>query len=274
MRCPEVPKACGHVRWAGSATRLCDGFCMKIKDRLHDWDVSCDEARRIQEKLVGRVKLSAPPRQINLIAGADMALDKRRGVFFASAVVLSFPLLEVVEEHTAHGRASFPYVPGLLSFREGPIVLKALAGLEVRPDVVIFDGQPTAVEAIYVAAPGDPDTDGPEFLLTVLTTDGVAAPEPARYQGGTVVELNAPRPPADLVFDRWSGDLAGSENPIAVTMDRDITVTANYSRVGAFVPPPPCGLGLAEASLAALAGLTLRSMCPRRRCGRCRTRRR
>lgn len=141
MRCPEVPKACGHVRWAGSATRLCDGFCMKIKDRLHDWDVSCDEARRIQEKLVGRVKLSAPPRQINLIAGADMALDKRRGVFFASAVVLSFPLLEVVEEHTAHGRASFPYVPGLLSFREGPIVLKALAGLEVRPDVVIFDGQ-------------------------------------------------------------------------------------------------------------------------------------
>jgi len=114
---------------------------MKIKQRLHDWDVPYDQARRIQEKLAGQVKLSAPPRRINLVAGADMALDKRLGLFFASAVVLSFPRLEVVEERTAHGRAGFPYIPGLLSFREGPVVLKALARLEACPDVVIFDGQ-------------------------------------------------------------------------------------------------------------------------------------
>lgn len=108
---------------------------------LHDWDVSYEEARRIQESLAGRVKLTALPREIPLIAGADMALDKRRVRFFAAVVVMTFPELQLVEQRTVQGRASFPYIPGLLSFREAPVVLRAIESLRARPEAVIFDGQ-------------------------------------------------------------------------------------------------------------------------------------
>ncbi len=70
-----------------------------------------------------------------------MALSVADGLFFAAVVVMSFPALEVVEEQVAQAPAQFPYIPGLLSFREGPAVLVAMEKLESRPDLVIFDGQ-------------------------------------------------------------------------------------------------------------------------------------
>ncbi len=108
---------------------------------MHRWDVPYAEARRIQEELARRVQLAPLPDGIRLVAGADMSLNKARGMLFAAVVVLSLPGLEVVEERTARARDRFPYIPGLLSFREGPVVLKALRRLRSRPDVVIFDGQ-------------------------------------------------------------------------------------------------------------------------------------
>jgi len=108
---------------------------------LHDWDVSYEEARRLQRELAPRVKLSPLPERIGLIAGADMAFSKAHDLFFASVVVLTFPALEAVEERSVWMRSRFPYIPGLLSFREGPAVLRALEAIERRPDVVLFDGQ-------------------------------------------------------------------------------------------------------------------------------------
>ena len=105
---------------------------------MHRWDVPYAEARRIQEELARRVQLAPLPDGIRLVAGADMSLNKARGMLFAAVVVLSLPGLEVVEERTARARDRFPYIPGLLSFREGPVVLKALRRLRSRPDVVIF----------------------------------------------------------------------------------------------------------------------------------------
>ena len=108
---------------------------------LHDWRLTCQKARAVQRALAGRVKSRPLPSGIRLVAGADMSLDMQRGVFFAAVVVLSFPGLQPVEQRSARAPAAFPYVPGLLSFREAPAVLAAMGKLQCRPDVVIFDGQ-------------------------------------------------------------------------------------------------------------------------------------
>ncbi len=113
---------------------------MVIRD-LHRWDLTTAEARRLQERLAGRVRLTPLPGRMRLVAGADMALDRAAGVCFASVVVLELPGMKLVEEVAVQDALRFPYIPGLLSFREGPVLLKAFARIEHVPDVVIFDGQ-------------------------------------------------------------------------------------------------------------------------------------
>lgn len=114
---------------------------MQPASALHRWDVSYAEARRIQDELAGRVRLKPLPDRVRLVAGADVSYARASGTLFAAVVVLKFPELQVVEERTARAPGRFPYIPGLLSFREGPVVLEALRRLGSRPDVVIFDGQ-------------------------------------------------------------------------------------------------------------------------------------
>lgn len=99
------------------------------------------EARRIQERLRGRVRASGGPVRPRLIAGADLAYRADGSRAWAAVVVVSMPDGAVVETATASGRPGFPYVPGLLSFREGPLLLEAFARLRRRPDLALFDGQ-------------------------------------------------------------------------------------------------------------------------------------
>jgi len=110
-------------------------------EELHDWNPDAAGARRLQEELAARVELRPLPEHVGLVAGADVAVSREAGLFFAAVVVLDFPALDVVEVRTAAAPATFPYVPGLLSFREGPAVVRAFRQLERVPDVVIFDGQ-------------------------------------------------------------------------------------------------------------------------------------
>ncbi|MFE2308055.1 endonuclease V [Streptomyces sp. NPDC059411] len=100
------------------------------------------EAKAIQDELRGRVVLTetGPPPGAGLIAGVDVAYDDERDLVAAAAVVLDGATLEVVEESTSVGRVSFPYVPGLLAFRELPTVLAALDALTVTPGLVVCDG--------------------------------------------------------------------------------------------------------------------------------------
>ncbi|WP_328301778.1 endonuclease V [Streptomyces sp. NBC_00435] len=100
------------------------------------------EARAVQDELRGRVLLAetGPPPGEGLIAGVDVAYDDERDLVAAAAVVLDAATLTVVEEATAVGRVSFPYVPGLLAFRELPTVLAALEALSVTPGLVVCDG--------------------------------------------------------------------------------------------------------------------------------------
>ncbi|MCY0935404.1 endonuclease V [Streptomyces sp. H34-S4] len=100
------------------------------------------EAKAIQDELRGRVILAetGPPPGEGLIAGVDVAYDDERDLVAAAAVVLDAVTLRVVEEATSVGRVSFPYVPGLLAFRELPTVLAALESLSVTPGLVVCDG--------------------------------------------------------------------------------------------------------------------------------------
>jgi deoxyribonuclease V len=76
-----------------------------------------------------------------LIAGADVSYIKGSEIFYASVVVFNLQTMERVEEVTASGKVDFPYIPGLLSFRESPILLKAFAKIKSEPDVIILDAQ-------------------------------------------------------------------------------------------------------------------------------------
>jgi deoxyribonuclease V len=93
-----------------------------------------------QERLRGRLLLRGGPRRVRLVAGADISHDRGSDRFHAAVVLLALPGLETVEEATAEGESPFPYVPGLLSFREGPLLLRAFRKLRRRPDLLLFDG--------------------------------------------------------------------------------------------------------------------------------------
>jgi deoxyribonuclease V len=115
---------------------------MRVRS-LHPWDLSCREAVTLQEKLRAKLILDdrSFPSSLQTIAGADVSYARGSDRFFAAVVVLAYPSLEVIEEVSAEDRSAFPYVPGLLSFREGPVVLKAFRRLRRNPDAVLFDGQ-------------------------------------------------------------------------------------------------------------------------------------
>ena len=106
---------------------------------LHSWDVTSEEARQFQNELRSQVIQTDRFGRINTVAGVDIGLKKDTAL--ASVVVLSFPELQVVESVVTESPVRFPYIPGLLSFREIPPLLTAFAELQTEPDLVIVDGQ-------------------------------------------------------------------------------------------------------------------------------------
>jgi deoxyribonuclease V len=105
------------------------------------WDLSPAEARVEQAALAGLVDTSSPLLAWRTVAAADVSFDRGSEVLYASVVVLDGHSFEVLEKVGLEAPAKFPYVPGLLSFREAPSLLDAFALLKIRPDVVLCDGQ-------------------------------------------------------------------------------------------------------------------------------------
>ncbi len=106
---------------------------------LHSWDVSPQEAMAIQLRLRSRLRLNgAGP--FATVAGIDVSYDDTSKLMFAGVVVMSGDGRQVLETATAAARIRFPYIPGLLSFRETPAVIKAWTKLKARPDCLICDG--------------------------------------------------------------------------------------------------------------------------------------
>lgn len=114
---------------------------MKITP-LHEWKLSPQQAIELQKQLAYEVikedKFDAP---VKTVAGIDLGYDAKNDMSRAVVVVLKFPELELIESAEAILPIQFPYVPGLLSFRETPVAIKALEKLETAPDVILCDGQ-------------------------------------------------------------------------------------------------------------------------------------
>jgi deoxyribonuclease V len=111
---------------------------------LHEWKVSVAQAREIQLGLARRVSTESKVVDPRLIAGIDISAPDAQGLARGAVVVLRYPELRVVEVKEAQSRIGFPYVPGLLSFREAPLILAACEKLCNFPDLVLVDGQGVA----------------------------------------------------------------------------------------------------------------------------------
>ena len=109
---------------------------------LHKWNLSTNEAVQLQKQLAYEViaqdEFDTP---VKTVAGIDLGYDAKNDRSRAVCVVLSFPELELLEHSEAILPIQFPYVPGLLSFRETPVAVKALEKLKITPDIILCDGQ-------------------------------------------------------------------------------------------------------------------------------------
>lgn len=107
--------------------------------KLHNWDLTPEEAARVQMELRQHLILTWDQRPVATIAGVDVSIKTESAR--AAIVVLRYPELTPFAAVTADAPLLFPYIPGLLSFREGPAVLAAWSKIQNKPDLLMFDGQ-------------------------------------------------------------------------------------------------------------------------------------
>lgn len=103
--------------------------------------MSYQRAVETQERLRRAIRVTPLSRAPRLVAGADASYETGGDIFFAAVIVFSLTPWREVDRAGAWGRVAFPYIPGLLSFREAPILLQAFRKLRVAPDLIIFDSQ-------------------------------------------------------------------------------------------------------------------------------------
>ena len=108
---------------------------------LHSWDLTPAQAIALQKDLAGDVVTSGEVHSVRLVGGADISVPRDSRTARAALVVLSYPELEIVEVETSVAELAFPYIPGLLSFREAPLVLELFEKLRHKPDLLFVDGQ-------------------------------------------------------------------------------------------------------------------------------------
>lgn len=112
-----------------------------MKFPLTSWNLTPKEAIEAQKEWRSLVRIEPPNRPINTIAGADISFNRFSDVIYSGIVVLSLPDLQIVETASVRSTAKFPYVPGLLSFRETPSFLECWEKLRTKPDALMLDGQ-------------------------------------------------------------------------------------------------------------------------------------
>ena len=108
-------------------------------NKLHNWNLTPEEAVRLQTELRERLVLAWDGRPVTTVGGVDVSIQTESAR--AAIVVLRFPELTPLEFAVEDAPLVFPYIPGLLAFREGPAVLAAWSRLQTKPDLLMFDGQ-------------------------------------------------------------------------------------------------------------------------------------
>ncbi len=112
--------------------------------KLHRWNLSYAKARQLQAELAGEVEFAPLKKQPRVVAGLDCAFSKDGRRIVAAVVVLQLPGFEVLETAEMVRKVNFPYIPGLLSFREAPACIAAVEKLRKQPDLFLVDGQGVA----------------------------------------------------------------------------------------------------------------------------------
>ncbi|TET14450.1 MAG: deoxyribonuclease V [Dehalococcoidia bacterium] len=108
---------------------------------LHDWQIARDQAMQIQRDLAAMVSRRNEVGDILLVAGVDISAPDSEGFARAAVAVVSYPELKLKETKVVQQQVTFPYVPGLLSFRESPLILAVCEKLNADPDLILVDGQ-------------------------------------------------------------------------------------------------------------------------------------
>ena len=111
-----------------------------MENTLHPWNLTPTEAIALQKKLRSEITLQTLPGKVEFIGGADISFNKFSEIVYAGIVVLRYPSLELYTHSAVISKSTFPYIPGLLSFREIPALLEAWNLLEKKPDVLMVDG--------------------------------------------------------------------------------------------------------------------------------------
>jgi len=107
---------------------------------MHKSGKSINEAEELQIRLSEKLVIRGRPHKINYIAAADVAYINDTNISLCVIVIFSYPELELLNIINHHNKTSYPYIPGLLYFREGPVILETFKKLKIQPDIVIFDG--------------------------------------------------------------------------------------------------------------------------------------
>ena len=127
---------------SGSAVRAEADRFLPVKPVFnHPWELSPEAAAALQKELAARVIQAGRPDNVRLVAGVDLAAGRHNGQARAAVVLLDYPGLEVRQVAVAEGPLTFPYIPGLLSFRETPLILRAFEQVAASPDLIFVDGQ-------------------------------------------------------------------------------------------------------------------------------------
>lgn len=114
---------------------------MKKRENQNHYRIAPSRSIELQKALRKKVRLIPLKKKVRTVGGVDVSFSKLSDTLWAGVVVYEYPELKEVESKWIRGRADFPYIPGLLSFRELPHILDALSKLTAMPDVIICDGQ-------------------------------------------------------------------------------------------------------------------------------------
>jgi deoxyribonuclease V len=106
----------------------------------HSWELNFSQAIELQKELSKKVVLKDKLKNVRKIAGVDVKFIKELNKLICAVLIFTYPSLEIIEEKYWEAEPHFPYIPGLLSFREGPVVEKCFEKIENIPDLVFFDG--------------------------------------------------------------------------------------------------------------------------------------
>jgi len=116
-------------------------YNLKVPEPIEtDWHLSPGQAISLQRQLASMVVTKGDVAHVELVAGVDLSVDRQTGTGRAAVVMLDYPALDIVEVSRCEGKLEFPYIPGLLSFRELPLMLEAFRKLKHKPGLVMVDG--------------------------------------------------------------------------------------------------------------------------------------